>query len=605
MAEVRYKGRIGVLAGLLVLVFLGISVRLCLVQLRPDEWIIKPIQEQRTLEEKPVGRRGQIVDCNGEILAIDRTAYHVTLDPKYIHESGDAEAVIHYLSEEFSIPEETMREYLSDTRRQWVAIKKYVPEHRLKRFERRAFGAVYTPRDPLPDGSTNIYLRGVKMEETSIRHYPKGALMAHVVGFSNLEGVGSAGIEQRFDEFLRGKEGLRISTTDGRRREIYNRRRVDIPPEDGATVMLTLDQQLQYVVEKAVERTCHEFNAKGVWAIVQRVRTGEILAMASFPTYDLNRYSHAPPEWMRNNAISYNYEPGSVMKAALISSALERNVVQTNDMIDVEGGYWRYGGAKLEDTHEYEELDVADVVKYSSNIGTAKIAMMMGNEATYDSMKAFHFGSPLGVGLPGEEGGILNRVSRWSKISITRIGMGQEVSATALQMLSMLDAIALNGVQMKPYVVKKVVAADGSIILENKPEELGRPLSPRAAKQMRKLLMRVTEDGGTGVKAQVEGYSVAGKTGTAQKIRPKEEGGGYYGQRFWSSFGGFLPAEDPEIGIIVVADDPVKTYENGRIRGLHGGTVCGPAFQEIAEFAVRYLRIAPDGERIYVVRPNE
>lgn len=602
MAEVRYKGRIAVLSTLVVLVFVGIGVRLCLVQLKPAAWVLAPIQENRKLEWKPVGSRGRIVDCNGKILAMDLSAYHVCLDPYDIDENGDADAVCQALSREFRMPETELRNYLNQTRRRWIPIRKYVPEQRLKRFERRAFGVVYTPPEALADGSTNVYLRGVTLQETSIRNYPKGPLMAHVVGFSNMEGVGSAGVEQRMDEYLRGKEGLRISAKDGRRREIYGSRTVDIPPEDGATVMLTLDQELQDVVEHTIEKTCHEFEAEGVWAIVQRVSTGEILAMASYPTYDLNRYRNAPKEWMRNRAISYNYEPGSVMKAAVISSALERGIVETNDLFDCEHGYWVYGGAKLEDSHPHDEIPVSDIVKFSSNIGTAKIALLMGEQALYDSLKSFHFGQRLGVGLPGEEGGILYSPRNWSKISATRIGMGHEVCTTALQMVSMMSAVACNGVQMKPYVVKKVVAADGSTLLENTPQELGRPLSPPTARKMRRLLARVTEEGGTGTKAQVEGYQVAGKTGTAQKTRPE---GGYYNKRFYSSFAGFIPADDPQISIIVVADDPVRINSSGTRRGVHGGTVCGPAFKEIAEFAVRYLRIAPEGNRIYVVRPDQ
>lgn len=605
MAEVRYRSRIAILATVVVLVFVGIGARLCVLELKPASWVITPIQENRKLEWKPVGSRGRIVDRNGEILAMDMTAYHVILDPKYIHEYGDPEAVTKYMSEEFGIPETEIREKLADTSRQWVPIKRYVPETRLKRFERRAFGSVYTPRVPLEDGSTNIYLRGVKLEETSIRHYPKGPLMAHVVGFSNMEGDGSAGIEQRMNAYLRGKEGLRISATDGRRREIYRTRTVDKPPEDGATVVLTLDQELQYFVEKTIEQTCREFNAKAVWAIVQKVSTGEILAMASYPTYDLNRYSNAPQEWMRNRAISVNYEPGSVMKAALISSALDHNIVKEDDLIDCENGYWVYGGKSLRDSHGMQEETVADVVKHSSNIGTAKIALMMGDQMVYDSLKAFHFGDRLGIGLPGEEAGIFYSPKNWSKISITRIGMGQEIAATSMQMLSMMDAIAYNGVQMKPYVVKKVVSAKGEVLLENQPEEMGRPLSPSAARRMQKLLTRVTEDDGTAPKARVDGYTVAGKTGTAQKIRPAAEGGGYYQKNFMSSFAGFIPAQDPQIGIIVVADDPGTYTENGRKIKYYGGTVAAPAFSEIAEFAVRYLRIAPDGNRIYVVRPDE
>ncbi len=605
MAEVRYKGRIAVLTVAVVLVFAGVASRLCVVQLRPESWVLAPIQENRKLELKPVGSRGRIVDCNGQILAMDMVAYHVVLDPKYIHEHGDPEMVVECLSEEFNLPESTLWEKLEDTHSQWVPLKKFVPEHRLKRFARRALGSVYTPREPLENGATNIYLRGVKLEETSIRHYPKGPLMAHVVGFSNMEGVGSAGIEQRMDEYLRGKEGLRISAKDGRRREIYGSRTVDIPPEDGATVMLTLDQQLQYDVENVIEKTCHEYHAKAVWAIVQRVSTGEILAMASYPTYDLNRYRRAPQEWMRNRAISINYEPGSVMKAAVISSALDHGVVAEDDLIDCENGYWVYGGKSLRDSHSMDEISVADVVKHSSNIGTAKIALMMGEQLVYDSLKAFQFGNRFKIGLPGEEAGIFYSPKHWSKISITRIGMGHEIAATAMQMLSMMDAIAYNGVQMKPYVVKKVTAADGTVLLENKPEVLGTPISPQTARLMHRLLTRVTEDDGTAPKARVEGYTVAGKTGTAQKIRPVDEGGGYYSKNFISSFAGFIPAQDPEIGIIVVADDPGIINERGYKTKYFGGTVCAPAFREIAEFAVRYLRIAPDGNRIYMVRPDE
>ncbi len=589
---------------MVLLVFAGIALRLCFVQLKPEAWVLTPIQENRKLEWKPVGSRGRIVDCNGEILAMDMTAYHVCLDPKDIHENGNPEAVAKYMSQEFHIPEDELWQDLDDATRRWVPIKRYVPEQKLKRFDPRAYGVVYTPREPLEGGETNIYLRGVTMQETSIRNYPKGPLMAHVVGFSNMEGVGSAGIEQRMDEFLRGKEGLRISAKDGRRREIYGSRTVDIPPEDGATVVLTLDQQLQYFVEKTIEKTCNDFNAKAVWAIVQRVSTGEILAMASYPTYDLNRYRNAPPDWMRNRAISVNYEPGSVMKAALISSALDEHVVATNTMIECENRYWPRFKLR-DDPPGWDRLSVADVLKYSSNIGTAKIAIMMGEQTVYDHFKAFHFGNRLGIGLPGEEGGILTSPKHWSKIRITRIGMGQGIAVTAMQMISMMDAIAYNGVQMKPYVVKKVVAADGHVVLENKPEELGRPIAPSTAREMQRCLARVTENGGTAPKARVEGYTVAGKTGTAQKIRPKEEGGGYYEHKFMASFAGFIPANNPEIGIIVVADDPVKYNRNGKPIGQHGGTVCGPAFSEIAEFAVRYLRIAPDGNRIYVVRPDE
>ena len=602
MAEVRYKGRIAVLSAVVLLMFAGIGFRLAMLHLRPEGWVREPIEEGRMFEIKPVGSRGRIVDRNGEILAMDLATYHVYADPMYISKHGDADAVCRTLSAEFHLPESALREKLADPARQYVRIKKYVPGHQLTRFARRAMGVNYTLPHPVEGGKTNIYLRGVKLEEAPIRTYPKGPLMAHVVGFANQEGTGSAGVELRMDDYLQGREGHRVSKQDGRRHEIYSAREVDIPPQDGATVYLTLDQQLQYVTEKTIEKMCREFEAEAAWAIVQHVRTGEILAMASYPTYDLNRFSTAPPEWMRNNAIGFNYEPGSTMKAAVIASALDHGIVKEDDLIDCEDGYWVYGGRKLEDSHGEGVIPVKDVIKYSSNIGTAKIALMMGEQLLYDSLKAFHFGDRLGVGIPGEEGGIFYSPKNWSKISVTRIGMGHEIAATALQVVSMMSAIAYNGVQMQPYLVRKVEAADGSVLEENEPQEIGRPISPQAARRMQKLLGRVTEEGGTGTRAQVEGYTVGGKTGTAQKINPE---GGYFQKNFTSSFVGFLPVENPEIAIIVVADDPGTFTENGRKIGYYGGTVCAPAFSEIAEFAVRYLRIAPDGNRIYVARPEE
>ncbi len=605
MAEVRFKGRIVMLVVIVLLVFSGIGFRLSMLHLRPAEWVLEPIQEGRMYEWKPVGNRGRIVDRNGEILAMDRPAYHVYIDPKYIAEYGNADAVAEYLSAEFKVSRSEVSAKLAKTSRQYEVIKKHVPGHQLKRFERRALGVVYTPDELVNGVETNVYLRGVKFAEAPIRNYPKGPLMAHVVGFANHEGVGSAGVEQRMDAYLRGKEGHRVSKKDGRRREIYSAREVDIPPEDGATVTLTLDQQLQYVTEKTVEKVCREFNAKAAWAIVQHVRTGEVLAMASFPTYDLNRFNKAPVEWRRNRAISFNYEPGSTMKAGVIAAALDNNIVKETDIFDCENGYWVYGGKSLRDSHGEGEISVADIIKVSSNIGTAKIALEMGNQLLYDSLKKFHFGNRLGIGIPGEEAGIFYSPKHWSKISITRIGMGHEIGVTAMQVLSMMNAIAYNGVQMQPMIIKKVVAPDGTVLEENNPKVLGRPLSPAAARRMQKLLARVTEEGGTGTKARVDGYRVAGKTGTAQKIKPASEGGGYYSKNFTSSFVGFLPVDNPEIGIIVVADDPGEYTESGRKIKYYGGTVCGPAFKEIAEFAVRYLRIAPEGNRIYVARPEE
>ena len=599
MSEVRCKVRIMVLIGTILCVFIWVGSRLVQLHLHPEKWIIQPLLEGRMLTWEPMGNRGRIMDRNGEILAMDLPAYHVCADPSYISKHGDIHLVTRYLSQEFGLSKREVYQDLSQTNRQYVRIKKYVPNYRLERFHRRSFGLDYTPKN----GTTNIYLRGLMLEEAPIRNYPKGALMAHVVGFSNREGVGGAGIEQKMDEFLRGKKGRRVSRKDGRRREIYHTRSVDIEPQAGNNVILTLDQRLQDFVERAIEKMREEFHATASWAIVQNVRTGEILAMASSPTYDLNRYGAAPPEWRRNRPISITYEPGSTMKAGVIAAAMDLGIVSEDTLIDCENGYWVYGGKALRDSHAMGKIPVSDVIKHSSNIGTAKIALKMGEARLYQTLKNFSFGRRFGIELPGEEAGIFHSPRNWSKISITRIGMGHEIGVTALQVLSMMSAIAYNGVQMKPQIIKKIVKPNKQLVMEFPPEVVGKPLRPAAAQRMRKLLVHVTDDDGTAPLARVKGYTVAGKTGTAQKVRPREEGGGYYKKRFISSFVGFLPAENPQIAIIVVADDP-GIYKNGRKTKYFGGTVCAPTFSEIAQFAVRYLRIPPDIHRVYITQPE-
>ncbi len=589
-----------------MLLFGGIFFRLSVLHLRPAEWIYAPIEAFRSYELKRMGTRGPIVDRNGEILAVDLIAHHVVLDPKYIAAHGDADLVCRTLAAEFKSSEEELRGYLKDEKRQYVRFRQFVPGHQLQRFERRDFGVVYRPSTVAGGAAEGVRLRGVILEEVPLRRYPKGALMAHVVGFANREGAGAAGVELQMDKYLRGKEGHRISKKDGRRREVYSARQRDIPPENGATVVLTLDQHLQHVVEQTIEKTCNQYRAKAAWAIMQHIPTGEILAMASFPSYDLNRYGKAPAEWMRNRTIGFNYEPGSTMKAGVIAAAIDEGAVTTADRFDCENGVWTYGGKALHDSHGEGVLAVPDIIKVSSNIGTAKIALELGSRKLYERLRLFQFGSRLGVGLPGEEAGIFYSPENWSKISITRIGIGHEIGVTSLQVLSMMSAIAYNGVQMSPLLVKRVIAPDGTVLQENRPKVLGRPISPATARKMCRMLARVVaEEDGTGRKARVEGYAVAGKTGTAQKIRPSKEGGGYYAKKFISSFVGFLPVDNPQIGIVVVADDPGVMTESGWKIKYSGGAVCAPAFKEIAEFAVRYLRIAPEGERVYLTRRVE
>ncbi len=563
----KYKGRTVFSSVVITTVFVGLGVRLAFLHLRPSPEIMARIETARRLEQETRGPRGRILDRNGNMLAVDIAAKHVCADPKFIQQNGDIRAVCDALSSQLSMDRNVIWAMLNQPDRQYVRIQKFMREETIQ---------------PL----RAMNLKGLVFEDVPIRDYPKGVLGAHVIGYANYEGVGSAGIEQRMNSVMQGVAGLRISQKDGRRREIYGTRTVNIEPQPGADVYLTIDQQIQHFAEKALDNLLAKYHPKAAWAIVQNVRTGEILAMASLPTFNLNRFSTAPAEWMRNRAINYTYEPGSTMKAMVIASALDCGAVRTTDIFDCENGAWFYGGTTLHDSHPYGRLTVADIIKKSSNIGAAKVALQMGNAKVYQSLRAFGFGDSTGLELPGEDAGILWKPDRWSKISITHIAMGHEVLVTSMQMLSAIGAIANDGVRMRPLIIRKVVNSKGETVLSPQPQVLGRPIRPETSKQMRRLMARVTQPGGTGTQAALPGYLVAGKTGTAQKVNL--EHGGYYHDKFMASFVGFLPVENPAISIIVVADEPQQG-------GYYGGTVCAPFFREIADQTVRYLRIPPEG----------
>ncbi|MCC7300948.1 MAG: penicillin-binding protein 2 [Verrucomicrobia bacterium] len=563
----KYKGRTILTSAVLAAVFIGLGVRLAFLHLRPSPGTLERIESGRHLQQETRGPRGRVLDRNGNMLAVDIAAKHICVDPKFILANGNITNVCNALSGKLGMNRSEVWNLLNQPDRRYIRIQKFT-------------------REEMAEPLRAMNLKGVIFEDVPIRDYPKGVLGAHVIGYANYEGVGSAGVEQRMNTSLQGVAGLRISQKDGRRHEIYSRRTVDIDPQSGADVYLTIDQQIQHFAEKALDNLCEKFAPNAAWAIVQNVRTGEILAMASLPTYNPNRFSTAPPEWMRNRAVNYTYEPGSTFKAMIVASALDSGAVRASDIFDCENGSWFYAGKILHDSHPEGLLSVADIIQKSSNIGAAKVALKLGEQKVYQSMRAFGFGDRTGIALPGEDAGIVWKTDRWSKLSISRIAMGHEVLVTSLQMLNAISAIANDGVRMRPQIIRKVVNSDGEIISEPQPEVLSRPIRAETAKEMRRLLERVTQPGGTATKAALAGYRVGGKTGTAQKVNLVE--GGYYSSKFVSSFVGFLPVDNPAISIIVVADEPKQS-------GHYGGTVCAPYFKEIADQTVRYLRIPPEG----------
>jgi len=424
-------------------------------------------------------------------------------------------------------------------------------------------------------------LAGVGLKEEPVRRYPQGRRMAHVIGFANKLGVGGAGVELKFDSMLKGVPGKIDGEKDARQAEIFTKRKEKIDPIPGADVHLTLDHMIQYIAERELRATIDKFQATGGFVIVQKVKTGEILAMASYPEFDPNNYTQETPETWRNNALAIVYEPGSTMKSMIVSAALNEGVITPSSRFDVGYGPWFYAGKPLRD-HVTGVVDTGTALKKSSNIACAKIGLMLGNQRMENYLRAFGFGSKLGIDLPGEESGILAKTKHWSMLSPTRIAIGQGVAVTGIQMLNAYCTIANGGRLMRPYVVSRIVNSDGVVLVQNKPEVLGRPITAETARKVREMLRGVTEDGGTATRANVRGYTVAGKTGTAQMVI----GGTYSQTDYHASFVGYLPATAPEIGIIVVIERPKPQHT--------GGYVSAPAFSRIAEATANYLGIPSD-----------
>ncbi len=564
MNSYRHLYRLSLVALIMIAVFGALGARLAYLHLEPHEADVKRLQRTRSLEMSLEVGRGIILDRTGALLSMNGVSYDVCANPSVISPSGHARFIAMHLSRLLNLDVDETLVRLSNPDRQYVRLKRFVDEDAVNSIRR-------------------LQLKGLWFPELITRQYPGNELMCHVLGFVNWEGDPSGGIEQVLNEYLEGRPGLRISERNMRGEEIYGRRSLEIAPREGADITLTLDRNVQIIVEEVLDELMLEFQPLAAWALVQRVNTGEILAMASRPAFNLNEFRHSSQEERRNRTIGVVFEPGSTFKFTTIAGALDHGIVNPENRFDCENGLWYYGGRSLRDFSPHGILTVAEILQKSSNIGTAKIALRMGNERLEEVIRAFGFGRAAGIELPGEEAGIVHPRRQWSAISATRLAMGHEVSVTALQLINAFSATVNGGNLMRPAVIARVVDEQGRVIYQHEPEVIGRPISEETSRTMRRLLEGVADDEGTGHRARVDGYRIGGKTGTAQKA----VAGGYSSRANISSFIGFLPVDNPELAILVVVDEPGGAFRTG-------GFVAAPAFGRIAEQTVRYLGILPD-----------
>lgn len=431
---------------------------------------------------------------------------------------------------------------------------------------------------------------GVAIGDQQVRQYLHGRRLSHVLGSVNAAHVGSAGIEQRFNREMTGTPGTIQGMRDARGRELYDKRKVSIDPVPGADVYLTIDHNIQYEAEDALKWGINEFDAGSGWCIVMDPRTGAILAMASFPDFEPLAFGHTPDDVKINKAVSFNYEPGSVLKVITAAAAIDAGFVKPHSLYSTNRDDPRYYRLPADGSHKWEPtMTIKDAIVHSSNIVIGKLAYDFGPKRLHAYFQKFGFGEKTGIELPGEQYGILPNPNKrmWDQASWSRAGIGQFVAVTAIQLISAYQAIANNGVRLRPYLVDRVVESNGVELYRHEAEPIGRPISTQTARMMREMMLGVASPQGTARRAAIRGYSVAGKTGTAQKQVPGRRG--YSPGLYRASFCGMVPASDPQLVILVTLDFNRKNYPYHQ-----GGMSAAPVFKRIATGALRYLRIQPD-----------
>jgi cell division protein FtsI (penicillin-binding protein 3) len=519
-------------------------------------------QTRRELEWAP--RRGLIVDRRGEPLAVTRDVDSVFADPSAFETARARAVAAAQLANALRMDRARVLEKLGQPDRRFVWIRRRIDEAAARRVRALA-------------------LDGVELVKEPKRFYPQRELAGHVLGFVG-EDMGQEGLERELDPYLRGKRVQVQAIRDARGTMVLEHGAPDPSELTGATVTLTLDTAIQLAAERELTRAVNAAGAVGGWAVVLDVNTGAVLALASNPVFDANKPGRDPMVW-RNRAVQDQLEPGSILKSFVVARALDERVLRPEELLYCEHGLWTQGGRTIHDTHPVDWATPATVLRESSNICAAKIGEKLGKQRLIAGLRAFGFGEKTALGLPGEARGALADPRRMPPIAVSTTSFGQGMSATAIQTVVAMAAIANGGVLLRPYLVQKVVGADGTVLLSREREEVRRVLKEQTARRVTEMLEEVVQKG-TGMRASLSGHRVAGKTGTAQKVDPIRGG---YGDKRLSSFLGFAPADAPRVAILVVIDEP-----DGKGAEVTGGAVAAPAWGAIAHEALRQLDVMPD-----------
>lgn len=548
---------------LLIGIFIALAVHLGRIQLVEHDKYLKLAKVQQCKKIELPARRGSILDRNGIKLAESLQVGSVYADPAEIE---DASSVAYHLSNVLKLNASKIVKLLGKDKR-FVWIKRKVGDEEL--------GAV-----------AKLSLKGVYIKHEYHRFYPNEQLGSHILGFTNIDERGLEGIERSFDNVLSGKPGHKLIVRDALQRQIITPDAEVQLPRHGNDVVLTIDAKIQRITEEELEIAWKKWKPSSATAIVMDPMTGEILAMANYPTFDPNHFKKYSPDARRNLAITDCYEPGSLMKPLVISGVFEQGIARPDDVFFCENGSGKVEGRMLRDTHKYGNLTASEIIAYSSNIGMAKIGTLMGNEKMHRYLQQFNFGERTGIELPGEIGGIFRPLKQWTrKYSLVSISMGHEIAVTPLQFITAFCSIPNGGQLLRPKIVKSTIKNDNQTKEELQyPQPVRRVMSANVARNiMNPILMKVITEG-TGKNANLLEYDVAGKTGTSQKIHG--EGGRYSHEKYVGSFIAYAPADQPRICVLVMINEP----QNG---AYYGGTVAAPAVREIIRRSLLYLGVEP------------
>ena len=556
----KRQSRIAFLEIIIFIAIIFLGARSIELQIFKSSALTKKAEKEYTKYSTVQGKRGQIYDRNMDELSTSVNTLSIAATANRIENPGKTASK---LASTLGINEYQLKKRLSSGKT-FVWVERRVTPNKIKRVKALNLNHVFFKKD-------------------TKRYYPNKGLAGQVLGFTGIDNKGLEGLEYKYNKILTG-QNIKIQTIKDATGNLIDSNEIFANKYSGNSIVLSIDKKIQFIAEHALENAVVKEDAKSGTALVMVPETGELLAIAHYPKFNPNQYKNFTPEVWRNRAITDQFEPGSVMKIFVAATALDKGICSPKSIFYCENGAYKIGNYTINDSHPYGWLTLTQIVKFSSNIGATKISETMSNKLFYNSLNDFGFSKKTKIDCPGEALGELRPYTNWSNIDSGAIAFGQGIAVSAIQLITGISTIANNGILMKPLLVKQIISNTGETTKINGPTPIKRVVNNATARKIKMMMQEVVSEEGTGKNAYIKGYSVCGKTGTAQIANKKSKG--YSKDKFTAVFTGFAPAQNPELAILVVVDEPKNNH--------YGGVVAAPVFRNILIESFNYLGIPPD-----------